>query len=330
MIAVVHHPSYIAEAPSRSAYRWNKNGLIRDLLVAEGGAIDWHEPAPAPREWIEAAHDSDYVDEVLAARVPRDKERRIGFAVSASVAHRAPHVVGGTWLAAQLALERGFAANTAGGSHHALAATGAGYCVFNDLAITALQLVADDRVARVMVVDCDVHQGDGTAALLAGRSDITTYSIHAEKNFPVRKARSTLDVALPDGTGDAAYLEALEVTLAPMLDREKPGLVLYQAGVDPFGGDRLGRLALSEAGLVARERLIARLMAARGIPLASTVGGGYGDDVLAVARRHVSAILTLGEAFDGKVPVAPPAHETRLARHRPAHKGGVTKSTGRC
>ena len=330
MIAVVHHSSYIAEALSRSAYRWNKNGLIRDLLLAAGEAIDWHEPVPAPREWIEAAHDPDYVDEVLAASVPRDKERRIGFAVSAAVAYRASHVVGGTWLAAQIALERGFAANTAGGSHHALAASGAGYCVFNDLAITALRLVEDGRVARVMVVDCDVHQGDGTAALLAGRSDITTYSIHAEKNFPLRKARSTLDVALPDGTGDSAYLEVLEATLAPMLDREGPGLVLYQAGVDPFGGDRLGRLALSEAGLVARERLIARLMIARGIPLASTVGGGYGDDALEIARRHVGAILTLGEALDGKVAVAPPAHETRLADHRTEHKGGATKSTGRC
>ncbi len=330
MIAVVHHPSYIAEAPSRSAYRWNKNGLIRDLLVAEGRAIDWHEPAPAPRAWIEAAHDPDYVDEVLTARVPRDKERRIGFAVSEAVAHRAPHVVGGTLLAAELALERGFAANSAGGSHHALAACGAGYCVFNDLAITALRLVEQGRVARVMVVDCDVHQGDGTAALLAGRDGITTYSIHAEKNFPVRKARSTLDVALPDGTGDEAYLAALEATLAPLLDRELPELVLYQAGVDPFLGDRLGRLALSEAGLVARERLIARLMIARGIPLASTVGGGYGDDALVIAERHVRTILTLGEALYGKVAVAPPAHETRLARHRPAHKGGATKSTGYC
>jgi acetoin utilization deacetylase AcuC-like enzyme len=146
----------------------------------------------------------------------------------------------------------------------------------------------------------------------------------------VRKARSTLDVALPDATGDAAYLEALETTLAPMLDREQPELVLYQAGVDPFGGDRLGRLALSEDGLVARERLIARLMLARGIALASTVGGGYGDDALAIARRHVDAILTLGDAMRGKVAVAPPAHETRLAHNRPGHKGREIMSTGRC
>ena len=330
MIAIVHHPDYVAEAPSPSAYRWNKNGLIRDLLLAQGAAICWHEPQPMPREWIEAVHDPDYVAEVLSANVPREKERRIGFVVNEMVARRAPRVVGGTWLAAMLALEHGYAANSAGGSHHALAATGAGYCVFNDLAVAAVRLVEQGSVSRVMVVDCDVHQGDGTAALTAGRPGIATYSIHAEKNFPVRKARSTLDVALPDETGDAVYLETLETTLAPMLDREQPDIVLYQAGVDPFGGDRLGRLAVSEQGLIEREKLIARLMIARGIPLASTVGGGYGDDALAIARRHVVAILTLGEAYDGKVAVAPAAHETRLVDNRPAHKGGTTKSTGRC
>ena len=224
MIAVVHHPDYVAAAPSPSAYRWNKNGLIRDLLLAEGAAIDWHQPEAMPRAWIEAVHDPDYVNEVLSAKVPREKERRIGFVVNGTVARRAPYVVGGTWLAATLALEQGYAANSAGGSHHALAATGAGFCVFNDLAVAAVQLAAEG--IRTLIVDCDVHQGDGTAALTAGRPEIATYSIHAAKNFPVRKARSTLDV-----------------------------------------------------------------------PLASTVGGGYGEDVVAIARRHVAAILTLGQAF---------------------------------
>jgi acetoin utilization deacetylase AcuC-like enzyme len=232
--------------------------------------------------------------------VPPQKERRIGFPVTAQVAKRAVAVPGGTYLAARLALERGFAANTAGGSHHALADTGAGFCVFNDLAITAIRLVEEGTVARVLIVDCDVHQGDGTAALTAGRPGIATYSIHAEKNFPARKARSTLDVALADGVGDDAYLAALEETLAPMLDAERPDLILYQAGVDPFGGDRLGRLDLSDEGLARRERLVARLAIERGLPLASTVGGGYGDDVLAIARRHVAAILTLGAAFEGE------------------------------
>ena len=296
MIAVVHHPDYVAPGQPKSGYQWNKNGAIRDLLREAGDAITWFEPEKMPRRWLEAAHDPDYVAEVIEIRVPRAKERRIGFPIDVMVANRAQIVPGGTYLAARLALEHGFAANSAGGSHHALADTGAGYCVFNDLAIAAIRLA--DEGYRVLVVDCDVHQGDGTAALTAGRADIATYSIHAEKNFPARKARSTLDVALADGLGDDAYLATLEETLAPLLDAERPDLILYQAGVDPFGGDRLGRLDLSDEGLIRREQLVARLAIERDVPLASTVGGGYGDDVLAIARRHVAAILTLGEAFE--------------------------------
>ncbi len=295
MIAVVHHPDYVAPAPPRSAYPWNKNGLVRDLLRASGAAIDWHEPAPAPRDWIEAVHDPDYVSEVLAAAVPAHKERRIGFPVTPQVARRAQMVPGGTWLAAKLALRLGFAANSAGGSHHALADTGAGYCVFNDLAITAARLAGQGL--SVLIVDVDVHQGDGTASLTAGRPGIATYSIHAEKNFPARKARSTLDVPLADGIGDAAYLARLRETLEPLLDVVRPDIILYQAGVDPFVGDRLGRLALTNEGLAARERMIAALAMERDLPLASTLGGGYGADAGEVAGRHVASILTLGAAF---------------------------------
>ena len=296
VIPVVHHPDYVAQAPGRSAYKWNKNGLIRDLLLAQGDRVAWHTPEPMPRAWLEAVHDPAYVDQVLSAAVPPAKERRIGFPVTPAVAARARVVPGGTWLAAHLALAHGFAANSAGGSHHALHDTGAGFCVFNDLAIAAHRLITEGTVERLLIVDCDVHQGDGTAALTGGRPGIATYSIHAEKNFPVRKARSTLDVPLADQVGDDEYLATLERTLVPLLDGVRPRLVLYQAGVDPFVGDRLGRLALTRAGLVARDRLVARLLRRRGIPFASTVGGGYGDDALEVAERHVAAIVTLGEA----------------------------------
>ncbi|PZQ58985.1 MAG: histone deacetylase [Sphingomonas taxi] len=299
MIPVVHHPDYVTEAPARSSYRWGKNGAIRDLLLGLGDAVAWHLPEAMPSAWLEATHDPDYVAEVLAAQVPRAKERRIGFPVTATVARRARMVPGGTWLAALLALKHGYAANTAGGSHHALADTGAGYCVFNDLAVAAVRLVEEGATERVLIVDVDVHQGDGTAALTAGHPQIASYSIHAEKNFPVRKARSTLDVPLADGIGDRAYCAALEETLTPLLDGWRPTLILYQGGVDPFVDDRLGRLALSDAGLEQRDRLVARLAIARGVPLASTVGGGYGDDVLAIAARHVRVIETLGAMFAG-------------------------------
>lgn len=294
MIHVVHHPDYVTEAPARSSYRWGKNGAIRDLLQATPD-IAWHVPDAMPRAWLEAVHDPAYVAEVLEARVPAAKERRIGFPVTQTVARRARVVPGGTYLAALLALRHGFAANTAGGSHHALAETGAGYCVFNDLAVAAHRLVEEGRVARVLIVDVDVHQGDGTAALCAGHPQIATYSIHAEKNFPVRKARSTLDVPLADGTGDDEYCAVLEATLAPLVADVRPGLILYQGGVDPFAGDRLGRLALSDAGLARRDAIVARL--ARGVPLASTVGGGYGDDTMAIARRHVDVIARMGQVL---------------------------------
>ena len=298
MIAVVHHPDYVAPARANSTYQWNKNGLIRELLLESGQPIDWLSPEPMPRAWLEAVHDPEYVDEVIQARVPPDKERRIGFPVTEQVARRAVRVPGGTYLAAKLALERGFAANSAGGSHHALYSTGAGYCVFNDLATAAVRLVEEGAAKRVLIVDCDVHQGDGTAALTAGRPSIATYSIHAEKNFPVRKARSTLDVALPDGTGDGDYLRTLEGTLVPLVEDFGPELILYQAGVDPFAGDRLGRLSVSQEGLDTRERLVAGVARGCGVPLASTVGGGYGSDGLEVARRHVRSMLTLCAAFE--------------------------------
>ncbi len=293
MIHIVHHPDYVAPAPKRSQYQWNKNGLVRDLLREEGAIFTWHQPDPMPRAWLEAVHDPDYVEEVLSAAVPPEKERRIGFPVTPEVARRSQAVPGGTYFAAQLALEHGFAANTAGGSHHALANTGAGFCVFNDLAVAGVRLAEEGH--RILIVDCDVHQGDGTAALTAGRPEIATYSIHAEKNFPVRKARSTLDVPLADGVGDAEYLDTLARSLTPLLEGFAPDLVLYQAGVDPLAGDRLGRLGLSYEGLVERDRWISAAMTSRGIPFASALGGGYGEDALEVSRRHVASILALGQ-----------------------------------
>lgn len=293
MIRIVHHPDYVGPARPGSAHAMNKYGLVRERLDASGAAIAWIDPEPMPRDWIAAVHDPDYVDEVQSARVPREKERRIGFPVDARAARRAFRVPGGTWRAAREAMAHGFAANSAGGSHHALHDTGAGFCVFNDLAVAANRLVAEGSVARVLVVDCDVHQGDGTAVLTAGRPGIATYSIHADKNFPVRKARSTRDVGLPDGVGDDEYLSMLAHTLEPMIAEFRPGLLLVQAGVDPFAGDRLGRLSLSREGLVARDEYLGGLARRLGLPLASTLGGGYGADTAEVADRHATSILAL-------------------------------------
>lgn len=295
MLHVVHHPAYVSPATPGSRFRFDKYGLVMEALRESGAPHIVHEPAPMPRAWVEAVHDPAYVEEVLTLAVPPDKTRRIGFAVTERVARRSMLSPGGTWAAAKLALVHGYAANAAGGSHHALADTGAGCCVFNDLAITANRLIAEGDAARVLILDLDVHQGDGTAALMAGRADIFTLSVHAEKNFPARKARSSLDIGLADGTGDTAYLAVLEDVVPRVLDGFAPDLILYQAGIDPHGEDRLGRLALTDAGLDARDRYVMRQAKAHGVPVASTLGGGYGEDRMLVARRHAACMVRLAQ-----------------------------------
>jgi acetoin utilization deacetylase AcuC-like enzyme len=293
VLQVVHHPDYVTPASPGGQFPWDKYRLVMDALVESGVAHRVHSPDPMPAAYIEAVHDPDYVAEVAELRVPPAKVRRIGFPVTERVARRARLTPGGTWLAARLALSHGYAANAAGGSHHALHDTGAGYCVFNDLAVAASRLVADGDARRILIVDCDVHQGDGTASLLAGRPEFATFSIHADKNFPARKARSTLDVALADGTGDNDYLEALAQHLPPLIAQFEPDLILYQAGVDPHAEDRLGRLGLSDAGLADRDRFVALEAHRRGIPVASTLGGGYGADRMAIARRHAATMIAM-------------------------------------
>ncbi|NIJ08259.1 acetoin utilization deacetylase AcuC-like enzyme [Sphingomonas vulcanisoli] len=297
MLHVVHHPDYVSPAATGSRFRFDKYGLVMEALAESGRPYEVHTPEPMPRAWMEAVHDPAYVEEVLTATVPPEKARRIGFPITPRIARRSLLSVGGTYLAARLALEHGVAANAAGGSHHALADTGAGYCVFNDLAIAAHRLIAERHAHRILILDCDVHQGDGTASLMAGRSDIFTLSLHAEKNFPARKARSSRDVPLPDAVGDAAYLAILAEELRAAIDSFTPDCILYQAGVDPHGEDRLGRLALTDQGLIARDTYVGRLAAQLGLPIASTLGGGYGEDRMEVARRHARAMLTLGDAY---------------------------------
>ena len=299
MLRVVHHLDYVGPAAPGSGLASDKYGLVMDALREGGQRFEVHRPEPMPRAWIEAVHDPRYVEEVTTLAVPPAKERRIGFAVTAHVRRRSLLSVGGTWAAARLARAHGYAANAAGGSHHALYDTGAGYCVFNDLAIAAHRLVAEGEAARILILDLDVHQGDGTAALTAGDDAIFTMSLHAERNFPARKQASTLDVPLADGLDDAGYLAALAAVLPDVLDRFAPDLVLYQAGVDPHRADRLGRLALTDHGLEARDRYVMREARSRGVALASTLGGGYsdnrGDDRIAVARRHAATMLVLAD-----------------------------------
>ena len=287
---VFFHPDYVA--PLRPGHRFpmSKYETTRAALAA-AAALDWAEPAPAAESALLAAHTPGWVSAVLAAEVPPALERRIGFPVTPAVARRAVLSVGGTLAAAEAALADGVALNLAGGSHHAMPDHGAGYCVFNDLAIAALLHAEAGR--RVLVIDLDVHQGDGTAVITARHERVATFSIHCARNVPVRKARSTCDVGLPAGAGDGAYLAALEAALARLIAGVRPDLALVQAGVDPHRDDALGHLSLSDRGLAARDALVRQLLVDRGIPFAVTLGGGYDRDVARLGRRHARTLLVL-------------------------------------
>ena len=298
-LPLFHHPHYSPDSPP-GPHRHSplpKYAHLLPAFAAIGQPVAVHIPQPVPEPWLSAAHDPDYVAAVLAAAVPADITRRIGFPVTAAVAERTRLVAGGTYGAAHLALRTGWAANGAGGSHHAGPHGGAGFCVTNDLAVAALQLRREAVVGRILILDLDVHQGDGTALIMAGRDDIITCSLHAARNFPVRKARSHHAIALPDGVGDAYYLALLAPGLADWLARYRPQLVLLQAGVDSHADDALGRLALTDAGLAARDALVARACRGAGAALAVTLGGGYGADPALVARRHALVLSAGWQAF---------------------------------
>ena len=285
-LQIVSHPDYDAGFAPDHRFPMSKYRHLMERLETLGltGGLSLAEPIPAAR--LHLAHDPGYVGQVLAYAVPPRIEREIGFPVGERVSRRAQLAAGGTLAAARLALRHGIACNAAGGSHHARRAQGAGFCTFNDVAVAALALLDDRQVENVLVVDLDVHQGDGTAEILTGNPDIFTFSMHAEKNYPVRKVASGLDIGLPDGTGDDAYLEILAEALSGLSRRGGWDIVFYNAGVDPHREDRLGRLALSDDGLRRRERLVIEHFREIGVPLCGVIGGGYSTDVTALAARH--------------------------------------------
>jgi acetoin utilization deacetylase AcuC-like enzyme len=286
-LPIVHSPRYDAELPADHRFPMGKFRRLAAYLVDEGLVPDgFHVPAPAPAEWIALAHRREYVDQVLAAGVPAAIAREIGFPMTPAVALRARTASAGTVMTARLALEHGLACNTAGGSHHARTAQGAGFCVFNDVAVAIRVLQADRMIERALVIDLDVHQGDGTADIFAGDPSVFTVSAHAEKNYPVRKIPSNLDIGLPDHTGDDAYLDAVRGPIERAIDHVRPDMVFYNAGVDPHRDDRLGRLALTDAGLAARDGFVIGAVRAAGLPLACVIGGGYDEDLDRLVARH--------------------------------------------
>ena len=286
--AMVFHPDYTAPLPPGHRFPIGKFGRIRDLLVADNvvTASAWRTPVPVTEAELCLAHNPDHVAAVLNLGLDRKAERRLGLPLSPALVRRACAAVGGTVLTARLALAEGLACNIAGGSHHAFPDHGAGFCLFNDVAVTIRLLSRKTLIKTALVIDFDVHQGDGTAAFFKDEPAFFTFSLHCEANYPLAKEVSDLDIGIPAGTKDNVYLSVVKTHVAPLLERLKPDIVFYNAGVDPHVDDKLGKLALSDAGLRARDNHVIECCLAAGVPLACVVGGGYADDLDILARRH--------------------------------------------
>jgi acetoin utilization deacetylase AcuC-like enzyme len=277
------------------SYPMDKYRLVPERLLAEGTIIqtDLYEPEAATLDDALRVHTPEYVHAFINGTLDRRAMLRLGLPWSTELVRRAFAVLGGTIGAARVALQEGTAANLAGGTHHAFADHGEGYCIFNDLVVTLRKLRAEGRVRRFLIVDLDVHQGNGTAALCQVDPEVFTFSIHGENNYPARKEQSSWDIALPDATSDEQYLDILARALPQILERFSPELVFYQAGVDVLAGDRFGKLALTMTGVGERDRLVSAFACRAGLPLVLTLGGGYARDLDRIVEAHCQTVKTI-------------------------------------
>lgn len=286
-----------APLPPGHRFPMTKYAALAERLRADGWTVV-DAPRAEPAD-LARAHAAGYLEAVARCALDARAERRLGFPQSPQLVRRAQASVGGTVAAARRALDAGLGVALAGGTHHAFADRGEGFCVYNDLVVAARALLDAGAVARVLVVDLDVHQGNGTAELCADDPRVATYSVHGARNYPFVKARSDVDVALPDGADDRAYLAALEATLPAAFAAAEPDLVLYQGGVDVLAGDRFGRMALTEGGVVARDRFVAELCRGAGVPLATTLGGGYHAELARTVAAHAAGLTAIAAVLGG-------------------------------
>ncbi|MBD1858044.1 MULTISPECIES: histone deacetylase family protein [Leptolyngbya] len=287
-LPLIYHPNYVAPLPLGHRFPMEKFKKLYELLLSDRVAdLDqFHVPDRPAQDWIELVHTADYVNAYCSGTLDAKARRRIGLPWSSELVNRTCTAVGGTILTAQLALKCGLACNTAGGTHHAFPSYGSGFCIFNDLAIASRVLQKLELVEKILIVDLDVHQGDGTAFIFQSDPSVFTFSMHCEINFPGTKQQSDLDVPLKEGMEDDEYLQILDQYLPDLLSEVKPDLVFYDAGVDPHFGDRLGKLALTDSGLYRREMQVLTTCVGRGYPVACVIGGGYAEDMDALVYRH--------------------------------------------
>jgi acetoin utilization deacetylase AcuC-like enzyme len=287
-LPIVYHPGYVVPLPDGHRFPMAKFSDLYQLLLSDRLATpaQFHAPELPPTEWLELVHHRNYVADYRGGMLDPKAQRRIGLPWNEALVYRTCIAVGGSVLTARLALEHGLACNTAGGTHHAFPGYGSGFCIFNDLAIAARVLQMLNLVQKVLIVDLDVHQGDGTAYIFQNDPSVFTFSMHCEVNFPGKKQQSDLDVSLPEGMEDDAYLQTLAEYLPDLLNQVKPDLVLYDAGVDPHLDDLLGKLALTDTGLFRREMQVLSTCVKQGYPVACVIGGGYSKDLSSLVYRH--------------------------------------------
>jgi acetoin utilization deacetylase AcuC-like enzyme len=299
---VFYTPHYYAPIGDGHVFPIRKFELVRDKLLAEGTLqpSELVEPSPASLDDVLLVHNEDYVSRLCNGTLTQKEIRRLGLPWSESLVRRSFYAVGGTLAATRVALAGGFSSNLAGGTHHAFADRGEGFCVLNDVAIAIRAMRARKVIARAAIVDCDVHQGNGTATIFAGDDQTFTFSMHGANNYPLFKALSTLDVELPDGTADGEYLECLQRHL-PVVFAHDPQIVFYLAGADPYAGDKLGRLAVSIDGLRERDACVMRECYQREVPLVTVMSGGYGKDINDTIEIHCNTIRTVKAVFESQV-----------------------------
>lgn len=288
-VPIIHTESYVCRLPPGHRFQMKKfrgvyQSLVQDRIIDPKTQVI--EPLRASVELASLAHDAQYVERFYAGETSKEEQRRTGFEWTHGLASRVRYETGGTVLSTRISLERGLSCSTGGGTHHAGPDYGSGYCLINDLAVAAMNLLQNDPDFKVLIIDLDVHQGDGTALIFENEPRVFTLSVHAEKNFPFRKQKSDLDLGLDDGLQDNDYLQVLEEHIPVVLDQFRPSFVLYDAGVDVHEDDALGRLKLSDNGLWRRDTFILKECLKRGIPISTVIGGGYDKDLEVLSRRH--------------------------------------------
>jgi len=299
MLPIITHPSYSFQFSKKHRFPMEKFKLLSEYLTHKDivTSKNTFRPGKARLDFLQLAHCPQYLERFITNTQSKEEIKQMGLPWSVGLLKRTLISPNGTFLSALLALDHGIACHLAGGTHHAHYDFASGFCILNDLAVSAKALIKQGKVRKVLIVDCDVHQGDGTANILKNDEDIFTFSIHCEKNFPSKKATSNLDIGLSAGLQDQDYLNILEKNLKQIIDLFKPDFIFYDAGVDVYEHDPLGQLNISLQGISDRERLVLELCQSHDIPVTTVIGGGYDNDRLALAKRHALVVEAANEIY---------------------------------